>query len=78
MAKFMSRRHDMVDVEVTDIRGGDDYIILSWDSPHLVFGEYTIRNDFTCESEYMDQLPDLSFLVALLNSLKNKIIRVEE
>ena len=80
------RRHDYDSVEITDVIGFENGLIIRWASPEIGFGEYTIntkvkRNEFGFadgdieiegDSEWMDCNEDKAFLKALLDKLLEK------
>lgn len=72
----------VVTINSWKVTGGKDGIVISWDSPELGFGEYTILNHpteegkFVVESECMDSLPDLDFLKAVLGAIVENVVEV--
>ena len=81
------KRHNYDSVEITDVIGLENGLIIRWASPEIGFGEYTIhtkakRNEFGFavddieiegDSEYMDSNEDKAFLKALLDRLLEKM-----
>lgn len=54
------------DLKIDDIYFGDGVMVISWSDPSLGFGEYTIYNDLSCDSELMDRGNDKYFIKALM------------